>query len=74
MNQNENQMNNLSFLDLLSLISFFSQVENMKKDSIETNITHSFIQAVAKEIELLHKENGRIEQKLDKLLNNILDK
>lgn len=70
MNQNT-QANNLGALDLISIISFLSQIENIQKDSRETKIVHSFIQAIAEEIALLHKENDRIEKKLDKILKEL---
>lgn len=63
---NNNQ--NLEALDLLAIISFIAQIENMNEDKKEKEYIHTVIKAIAKQIEKLHKENDRLESKLDEIL------
>ena len=59
---------NLEALDLLAIISFIAQIENMNKDSKEKEYIHAVIKAIAQQIDKLHKENDRIENKLNEVL------
>ena len=59
---------NFEALDLLTLISFLVQIENIDKDTKEKAYIHDVIKAIAQQIEKLHKENDRIENKIDKIL------
>ena len=63
---NNNQ--NLEALDLLAIISFIAQIENMNEDNKEKEYIHTVIKAIAQQIEKLHKENDRIEYKIDEIL------
>lgn len=67
MNNNQNQ--NFEALDILALISFVAQVENMNKDAKEKAYIHEVIRTIAKQIEKLHQENDRLESKLNEILN-----
>lgn len=59
---------NLEALDLLAIISFIAQIENMNEDKKEKEYIHTVIKAIAQQIEKLHKENDRLESKLDEIL------
>ena len=63
---NNNQ--NFEALDLITLIGFIAQVQNMQQDSKEKDYIHNVIFAIANEIDRLHKQNDRIEHKIDKVL------
>ena len=65
MNNNINQ--NLKDLDIIGLASFFMQADNIKDDNQQKMINQLILQAVAKEIEKLHKENDSIIDKLNKI-------
>ena len=66
MNNNNNQ--NFETLDLITLIGFIAQIQNMKIDAEEKDYIHNVIKAIADEIQKLHEENDRIESKLNKIL------
>lgn len=63
---NNNQ--NFETLDLITLIGFIAQIQNMKIDAEEKDYIHDVIKAIADEIQKLHEENDRIESKLNKIL------
>lgn len=65
MNNNINQ--NLKDLDIIGLASFFMQADNIRDDNQQKAINQLILQAVAKEIEKLHKENDNIIEKLNKI-------
>ena len=85
MNNNNNNINNNGFglVDILTVISFMAQMKNMNDDEITNLKNNSIIQAVANEIDKLHKENddiikglktiGKDEEKLLKKLDMIID-
>ena len=83
LNNNNNNINrNFDILDFLSLISFFAQMKNMNDDDITALKNNKIIQAVANEIDKLHKENDDIishlkrvdddEQKIIKRLDSLI--
>ena len=65
MNNNINQ--NLKDLDIIGLLSFFMQADNIKDDNQQKIINQLVLQAIANEIEKLHKENDDIINKLNKI-------
>lgn len=67
MNNNNNNQN-FEILDLITLIGFIAQIQNMKIDAEEKDYIHNVIKAIADEIQKLHEENDRIESKLNKIL------
>lgn len=69
-------MNNKQFetLDAITIVGFLAQLENMADDSKEKEYIHNVVFAIANEIEKLHQENNRIEQKLDKILQILKEK
>ena len=68
---NNNQ--NLEALDIINLMGFIAQMQNIQKDAKEKEYIHQVIYTISNEIQKLHKENDRIEYKLDKILE-ILNK
>lgn len=63
--------NNFETLDLITVISFLAQITNIQKDTEEKEYIHAVIKAIANEIEKLHRENDRIEYKLNLLLERV---
>lgn len=47
-------------MDILNLIAFYIQLTNIEQDNRQNEYIHNVIQAIAKEIELLHEENDKI--------------
>lgn len=60
MNNNYNYQNGIEAMDILDLIAFYIQLVNIEQDNQESEYIHNVIQAIAREIELLHKENDKI--------------
>lgn len=71
----ENMNNNQNFesLDIITIMGFIAQMQNIQKDNKEKEYIHQIIHIISDEIQKLHKENDRIEYKLDKILE-ILNK
>lgn len=73
---NSNTSEEFGFLDMITIASFLAQIDNMDKDDIQNKYIHKVIQAIADEIEKLHKENDIImkqnEEILELLKNNII--
>lgn len=59
MNNNYYQ-NGIEAMDILNLIAFYIQLTNIEQDNQQSGYIHNVIQAIAREIELLHKENDKI--------------
>ena len=69
---NENNSNNsFEFLDALTLISFFAQMENLNKDEKYEQFIKKIIMYLIGEIEKLHKENEDIIEKLNEVLEKL---
>ena len=66
-----NENNEFEFLDALTLISFFAQMENLDKDEKYTRFIKRVILGLVGEIEKLHKENDDIIKKLDEVLEKL---
>ena len=60
--------NQFESLDAITIISFLAQLQNMAEDTKEKEYIHQVIATIATQIEKLHKENDRIEQKLNQIL------
>lgn len=54
---NNNDNRGFEILDILSILSFSIQLNNIAKDEKQTKYIQDVILALAHEIELLHKEN-----------------
>lgn len=65
MNNNATQM--LQDIDLIGLASFFMQADNIKDNNQQKQINQLILQAIANEIDKLHKENDNIIEKLNKI-------
>ena len=65
---NYNNYKNIEALDLLAIIGFVAQMQNMEDDNQEKKFIHNVIQVIATEIEKLHQQNERIENKLDEII------
>ena len=66
---NENQQ--FDFLDVITLMGFFAQIENLDKDQKYEEFIKKIIIGLVQEIEKLHKENGDIINKLDQILEKL---
>lgn len=66
-----NENNEFEFLDALTLISFFAQMENLDKDEKYTRFIKRIILGLVNEIEKLHKENEDIINKLNQILEKL---
>ena len=70
---NENGMSNqeqkdFGFLDALTITSFLAQIDNINKDSKQTDWIHKVIKAIGNEIQKLHKENELLRKNEDKII------
>ena len=66
MNNNNNENNkSLNMLDLITVIGFLAQMENMQGDEKQAKKNNAIIKAVADEINKLHKENDAIVQAIN---------
>ena len=66
---NENQQ--FDFLDVITLMGFFAQIENLDKDQKYEEFIKKIIIGLVQEIEKLHKENEYIINKLDQILEKL---
>lgn len=57
------------FLDILAMVGFCAQLDNMSKNGRYTNFISNFLDTISNEIELLHKENEIIIQQNEEILN-----
>ena len=74
-NQNyQQEQNNLEALDILTILSFVMQSNNIQKDEIQTEYIHKVIKAIANEIQKLHQENDVIIKQNEKILNLLEEK
>ncbi len=68
---NNSSNGEFGFLDILAMISFLAQINNMDKDDMQNEYIHKVIKAIANEIEKLHKENDIIIEQNEKILKEI---
>jgi glycerol dehydrogenase-like iron-containing ADH family enzyme len=69
---NENQQ--FEILDALNIVGFFAQLDNMSKDEEQSKYIQTVIQALANEVEKLHKENDIIIEQNDEILKLLKEK
>lgn len=69
MNNNLNNINNNSLLDGITIVGFMAQLQNIGDDKVQTDYIRKVIQAIANEIEKLHKENDIIIEQNKEILN-----
>lgn len=65
MNNNNENNKSLNMLDLITVIGFLAQMENMQGDEKQAKKNNAIIKAVADEINKLHKENDAIVQAIN---------
>lgn len=76
MNNNYN-LNNLTnktsfnILDIITILGFVAQIDNIKDDEIQTDYIRKVIQAISDEIDKLHKENDVIIEQNNKILKKL---
>lgn len=66
MNNNDNTNNKM--LDVLTVLGFAAQIQNISDDKIQTEYIRKVIQVIADEIEKLHKENDIIIKQNEEIL------
>ena len=71
MNNNNNQF---EILDLIAMISFVMQLQNIQLDDKQQNYIHNVIRALAQQVQKLHQQNDRIETKLNYILKILKEK
>jgi hypothetical protein len=69
---NENQQ--FEMLDALNIVGFFAQLDNMSKDEQQSKYIQTVIQAIANEIEKLHKENDIIIEQNNEIINMLKER
>ena len=67
-NNSNNISDNNSLLDAITLVGFLAQLKNIGDDNIQTTYIKKVIQAIADEIEKLHKENDIIIKQNEEIL------
>ena len=66
--------NQLEALDLIAIIGFILQIQNIQLDDKQRNYIHNVIKVLAQQVEKLHQQNDRIETKLDQILKILKEK
>lgn len=67
---NNNMTQALQDIDLISLVSFFMQADNIKENNQQKQTNQLILQAIANEINKLHKENNDIINYLKRVDND----
>ena len=65
--------NQWEMLDIITLIGFIAQLDNMEKDTIHQDYIHNVIDNISLEIDKLHKENDMIINEINKIKKLIVD-
>ena len=63
-----NEQEELNFLDIITMVAFIAQLQNMEIDGINTKWIHNVIFSLSKEVQKLHEENDIIINKVNKIL------
>lgn len=63
--------NNLTALDIMSILSYILQIQNSEEDKNYKRDVQDFENLVQKEVDRLHKENDEIVSKLDEILRRL---
>lgn len=66
-----NPNNGLEFLDIITIMGFLAQIENLGKDEKYEQFIKKIILGLVQEIEKLHKENEDIINKLNQILERL---
>lgn len=70
-NNNDNKQENLDMLDIITMLSFMAQIQNIKEDKAQNIWINKIIQTLFQEINKLHYENELLFKKLEEVENAI---
>lgn len=70
-NDNDNKQENLDILDIITMLSFMAQIQNIKEDKAQNIWINKVIQTLFQEINKLHYENELLFKKLEEVENAI---
>ena len=70
-NNDNNKQENLDILDIITMLSFMAQIQNIKKDKTQNIWINKIIQTLFQEINKLHYENELLFKKLEEVENAI---
>ena len=70
-NDNNNKQENLDILDIITMLSFMAQIQNIKEDKAQNIWINKVIQTLFQEINKLHYENELLFKKLEEVENAI---
>lgn len=60
-----------SILDVITILGFAAQIDNIKDDKIQTDYIQKVIHAISDEIDKLHKENDIIMNQNKEIINQL---
>lgn len=70
-NNNDNEQENLDMLDIITMLSFIAQIQNMKEDRVQNLWINKVIKTLFQEVNKLHYENELLFKKLEEVENAI---
>lgn len=70
-NNNNNKQENLDILDIITMLSFMVQIQNIKEDKVQNLWINKVIKTLFQEINKLHYENELLFKKLEEVENAI---
>ena len=70
-NNDNNKQENLDMLDIITMLSFMAQIQNIKEDKAQNIWINKIIQTLFQEINKLHYENELLFKKLEEVENAI---
>ena len=70
-NNNDNKQENLDMLDIITMLSFMAQIQNIKEDKVQNLWINKVIKNLFQEINKLHYENELLFKKLEEVENAI---
>ena len=66
-NNNNNKQENLDILDIITMLSFMVQIQNIKEDKVQNLWINKVIKTLFQEINKLHYENELLFKKLEEV-------
>ena len=70
-NNDNNKQENLDILDIITMLSFMAQIQNIKEDKAQNIWINKIIKILFQEINKLHYENELLFKKLEEVENAI---
>ena len=70
-NDNDNKQENLDMLDIITILSFIAQIQNMQENRVQNNWINKVIKTLFQEVNKLHYENELLFKKLEEVENAI---